>query len=117
MCQLSWTISVIEAEHAGEQRAGDEADAADDEREHDREPATSRNPGRRSASPNDIAKNAPAKPGDAGRQREHRELGLEHVDADGDRRGFAVAQRDESTAERAAPERDDTDCRTNRTPP
>ena len=65
--------------------------------------------------PNAIAKNAPGEAGDAGREREHDELGLEHVDADGDRRGLAVAQRDESTTERAAPERDDTDTRTTRT--
>ena len=32
--------------------------------------------------------------GHAGRQHEHRDLGLEHVDADGRRRGFAVAERD-----------------------
>ena len=54
--------------------------------------------------------------GDAGRQHEHRDLGLEHVHADRRRRGFAVAQRDSRRPNASAPERDDADAARSRTP-
>ncbi len=59
--------------------------------------------------PNVIAKNAPANPAMPADSENTDELGLEDVHADRHRRGLAVAQRDESSPERAAPERDDTD--------
>ncbi len=77
------------------------ADAADDEREHDRQPGEHREALRAGRSSRTYcARNAPREAGHAGREREHRELGLEHVDADRHRRGFAVAQRDQAPAER-----------------
>ena len=89
----------------------DARDAADHEREHDRQ---AREHLEAAAAPLSVsygmARNAPAKPDDPGREREHHELRLEDVHADRHRRRLAVAQRDEPPPERAAPQRDDTDA-------
>ena len=48
-----------------------------------------------------------AEPGDAGRDREHRELGAEQVQAERRARGLAVLHREQAPAEPTAPDRDD----------
>ena len=71
-----------EPEHSGEQRARDHGHAADHQGEHDDEAAEHREL-RLVDRLEYCARNAPANPAIAGRQHEHGDLGLEHVDADG----------------------------------